>query len=220
MNAGSPSFHPPRRGGYTLLELLLAITILLILAAIVVAGLRSFRENLHLTRAGQIMVDQVGAARQLASAHNWTVYVYLYKVPATSPVGYSALQLWRCAPPSDTVGSPVMLPVAQPYFLPSAVVISEDATHNSPLLGVLAAQGSPPPLANLPPSLASATYMALAIRPSGTLALGGDTSAAGTLATCCLMVVPTRFGAQTAAPPNFVTVQINPGAGVPLVYRP
>ncbi len=198
------------------------MTILAVLLVLVAGAARSFRENLNLARAGQLLGDEIGAARQLASAHDWTVYVYLYKVPTASPVGYSALQLWRRAPPASAATVPEMIPLEPAYFLPSAVVISEDATHNSPLLALLAAQtGQPPPLVHLPPNLAGASWVALAVRPGGTLALEGlPPSAATTLTACCLTVVPARLGSQTAAPANFVTVQINPYTGTPLVYQP
>ena len=204
-----------------MLESLLVMAIVIILLTLSVGVTRSFRENLHLTNAGQLLADQIGAARQLASAHNWTVFVYLFKVPAVSSTGYSALQLWRCAPLDSVNPTMVMLPVDKAYYLPPSVVISEDAAHQSTLLARLAGTGSPPPtLTQQPPTLAGAESVAFAIGPSGRLALEGDLTTADALAACCLTVVPARFGAQSTTPSNFVTVQINPGTGTLLVHRP
>jgi uncharacterized protein (TIGR02596 family) len=186
--------------GFTIVELLIVVAIMGILMVLTLPAVSSLMQSSDLTRAGQMLADQVNLARQMASAQNTVTEVRLIKLPGRS--GYNAIQIWK----ADSTGTPkAARPLAR---LPQAVAISENPTHSAAISsltpGTMPAGGA----------AANAAYVALQIRPSGFV-----TPVLGMNNLFFTVMSETKL-ANAGLPPNYFLLQINPLTGAPLVYRP
>ncbi|XHR30630.1 MAG: Verru_Chthon cassette protein D [Chthoniobacteraceae bacterium] len=188
---------------FSLVEVLVVMMLMGIMLALVVPSVSSMLGSNNLTQAGQLIVDQVGLARQIASTRNCTVEIRLIALPNLSPNGFSAMQLWAAPAASGTND---MVPVDRLVTLPQGTTISPDATKLSKLLSVTTATKT---------MSTGVRYTAFQIRASGNV-----TPAATSMSDMYLTVIPTRFADATTLPANYVIVQINSNAGTTLVYRP
>jgi uncharacterized protein (TIGR02596 family) len=186
--------------GFSIIELLIVIAILGILMVLTLPAVSSLMQSSDLTRAGQMLADQVNLARQMASAQSTVAEVRLIKLPGSA--GYNAIQIWKV----DSAGT---LKAARPIArLPQATAISENPAHSAAVSGLT--PGSMPAGG----SAENAAYVAMQIRPSGfvTPVLG--------MSNLFLTVMPESRVSNSALPPNYFMLQINPITGAPLVYRP
>jgi uncharacterized protein (TIGR02596 family) len=160
-----------------------------------------------LTQAGQQVADQISLARQLASTHNSTMELRLFKLPNAATTGYTELQIWTST--TNSSGVSAMQPASKVSLLPQKVVISENTTLSGALLG-----NTPATMAAGTGPLSGATYIAFEISASGivTPSLGMSANS--------LIVLSARYAANTTLPTNYVMIQINPVTATPLIYRP
>jgi uncharacterized protein (TIGR02596 family) len=117
----------PRRSapspGFTLLEILVATTVVLILLCLSVAGYTRFIEATAVSGAAQMVSDALTEARQDAVAQNGTIEVRFYA--ASGGNAYNALQLrWHNADGTTPPAAPAIL-------LPAEAVIDATAVHSS-----------------------------------------------------------------------------------------
>jgi uncharacterized protein (TIGR02596 family) len=189
---------------FSLLELLVVMAIIITLMAMATPAINSLLESNSLSTAGQTVVGQIDLARQTASTSGQTIQVRLLHL-GTSDAGYDAVQIGR----TDMNGN--WIAVGRLARFPRAAVVSEDKTKVSPLLatphletGTMAVGG-----------VSSAPYAAFSIRPSGVV----EPATSG-MSNFFLGIVPSRAGNSSSVPANFVFVQINPGTGNTLIYRP
>jgi uncharacterized protein (TIGR02596 family) len=196
---------PRASAGFSLLELLVVISIMALVAGLVIPAMTSVLESNNITQAGQVVANEIGLARQIASARNCSVQVWLIKRTVVSPSGFSAVQLW-----TNASGTSSMRPASRLAPLPQGIVISQDSSAMSPLLASA-------PATNTVPSgysTGGSAYSSFQIGASGQVT---PSLAMGSL---YLTLVPNRYATATAAPRNFATVQINPNTGAVSVYRP
>ena len=207
--------------------MLTVITIIGLLLGLVVPAVRSVSESGNLTRGGQLVNDQISLARQMATARNITVEVRLFKT-ANSAVGYTAIQLWvsRQTPPAAAI----MVPIDKAYLTANG---NRDFGEHKPLADSDRAPGSNNNAA-AGEHATRRTDVEQLVRCFPSQAAGfrhahrqqhcGDCHESGSIMSgVYLTVVPSRFAGPTLpspAPTNYVTVQINPYTGTPLVYRP
>lgn len=184
-------------GGFSLVELLVAIAIIGLLAALTVPALTSVMQSSDLTRGGQLVADQVNLGRQTASSQNAVIELRFIKVPGRK--GYAATQLWR----ADDSGQ--MSPSRRVVNLPQSVTIADNTL--SPAIASL-------PTGSMTFNGSSTDYRALQIRPTG------EITPIVEMKSLVLTIVPDVFAANTTLPANYFLVQINPVTGTPLVYRP
>ena len=195
---------------FTLIELIVVMSIMMILMTMVTPMVSSIVESNNLSRAGQLVADQIRLARQMASAGNRTVEVRLIQAPALSSTGYSAIQLWTATPPRGDNTTETMKQAGKAIALPQSTVISQDSTALSMLLSNVATT-------NTMPSggiYSNAPYAAFQIRPSGAV------TPTMNMNVLYLTIVPSRYATQTTLPKNYAIVQINSNTGTPLLYRP
>ncbi|MBE7157614.1 MAG: Verru_Chthon cassette protein D, partial [Rhodospirillales bacterium] len=148
-----------RRSGFTLVELLMVMTVLGVLLALTVPLTRSLYESSNLTLSGQTVGDTLVLARQFATSQNQPVEVRFIKANAGLN-GYSVVQLWQNA---AATGNPV--PLDKAVALPSNIEISANATL-SPMLNPagLAGAASTMPTGN---PQAGKSYVSFTVRPNG-----------------------------------------------------
>ena len=199
----SRSLSPSARA-FTLVELVVVIAIGLLLVVATIPAIGPMMESRDLAQGGQMIVDQIVTARQLASARNTTVEVCLVKLDQGA-AGYSGIELRTF----DASGTAVTLFPLSP--LPRGICIAE-AARLSPLLrlpgmggGVLRAGG------------ASVPYVSFKVRSSGVvepILSGADR------AKLYFTLVLARQVSGDTLPSNFILVQLNPDSGSPFIYRP
>jgi type IV fimbrial biogenesis protein FimT len=100
---------PARVAGYTILELMIVVTIVAVLASIAVPNLLAARAGFQISSAGSTAVNRLGEARMEALKRNRYVTVTLD--PANRSMTTTTL---------DDVGQPMT--IAGPEFMPSDVV--------------------------------------------------------------------------------------------------
>lgn len=192
-------------GGFSLVELLVVISIVALLTAASVPALNSVMESDNLNRGGQQVADTINLARQLASSHNATMELRLIKLNSTS--GYSALQVWT----TNSAGT--MQPITRIAILPQSIVVTDNTTLSPALSASGITTGTIPPGNG---AASGASYAGFEITASGLmLPLTGMNSDYFT-------VVPARYepSSSLSGIKNYVMVQVNPVTATPLVYRP
>lgn len=186
------------RRAFSLIELLTVVAILSLLLVMVVPSLNSLSDSNNLTMGGQVLADQINAARQTASARNRAVELRLIK-QGSNP-GYSAVQLWMAREGTNYAAVSRVLPFAKNVVVAESTSLSEILKTARP--GSMSIGGTNSP------------YMAIQVQPSGLVVPVIPMSAS------YLTLVPQRAATTNAQPANYVTVQVNPITGSPLIYRP
>lgn len=195
-----------RAKAFSLIELLVVIGIMGILLALAMPAVTSTLESNNITRAGEMVADQIVLARQIASTRNLTAEVRFIKVPARSAEGYSAVQIWT----TDARGASSAANKA--VLLPEGIVVS-DRANVSPLFSL-----SLSPAGSMPsgPHTGSA-YRGVRMSASGAVSPPAAQADRNQL---YVTLVNSRFATSAQAPANFFTVQINPDIGNAEIYRP
>ena len=93
--------------GFSILELLVVIAILAILMVMTVPSMGSLLDTNNVTRAGQMINDQIAMARQLASTRGQSVQVRFYKPDGTN---FTAMQVMGGAGYSNALSKPALFP--------------------------------------------------------------------------------------------------------------
>jgi uncharacterized protein (TIGR02596 family) len=200
MNTGGGSLTAANRTGFSIIELLVVVAILGVLMVLTLPAVSSIMQSSDLTRAGQMLADQVNLARQMASAQSAVTEIRLIELPGRT--GYTGIQIWK----ADSAGT---LKAARPLArLPQAVAISRNPAHSA-AIGSLVESKMP---AESP--VANADYVSVQIRPSGfvTPVMGMNS--------LFFTVMSESKTADSSLPANYFMLQINPLTGAPLVYRP
>jgi uncharacterized protein (TIGR02596 family) len=195
-------FQGRRRSAFSIIELLVVVGIIGVLMVLMLPAVSSLMRSSDLTRAGQMLADQVNLARQMASAQSTVIEVRLIEIPGRT--GYTGIQIWK----ADSTGTPkAARPLAR---LPQAVAISANPAHSAAIGNMNDTKGKMP--AGSP--VANADYVALQIRPSGFV-----TPVIG-MSSLFFTVMPEARTTTASLPANYFMLQINPLTGAPLVYRP
>lgn len=191
-----------RRFGFSLVELLAVMATVGILLAVSVPAMSSLMASSNLSRAGGMLVDQINLARQMASARNVVVEVRLIRMN-DSGEGYQAIQLWS----NDGAGQ--TKPLGGLSQLPQNTSIAGNTAVLSKALASVKVQQMPSG-----GNTDGKDFVSFQIRPGGTVipAIGMNDF--------YLSVVSSGNAGDSQLPKNYVTVQVNPQTGTPLVYRP
>jgi uncharacterized protein (TIGR02596 family) len=202
-----------RQGAFSLMELLLVVTIIGLLAALAAGGLGNVSRSSSLATAAQRLGDQIALARQSASSLNLPVEVRLYQLPefdttSGSPILWRGLQIFG----QDASGNAT--PLSKPVLFPNRVIISTNSVI-SPLLTSLASTN--PVLAVGPFPATSVRYVSFTIRPNGMVTASTTITDANSFVTLHQQNEPRPDGIK---PANFITIQINPITSKVTLLRP
>ena len=190
---------------FSLIELLVVISIIGILSAAAIGGLSNVARSTNLTSAAQRLGDQFALARQTAVARNLPVEVRIYDLPdydLTTGNLMRGIQLYL----SDGT------PVSRPLLFPQRVIISTNTTA-SPMFGAMDSGTT------AFSSFGSRSYKSFTIRPNATLSV---TNANSLTDTNCFLTLHHENDAKPDGikPANFATVQINPVTSKVTILRP
>lgn len=211
-------FAPPPRikhqlqRAFTLVELLSTIAVMATLMAITGPAMTSLMDSSNLSNGGQMLADQFGLARQIASAKNRPIEVRIIEMSGSPSSAPNAFQLWMEDPATGNT-----VPISKLAAMPPNTVVGLDQTEVSPALERLPhtelVAGSDE--ANAMPG--ASAYYSLQIAPGGTVSPAVPVSEMNEF---YLTVVTANSATSTSLPSNYVTVQVNPTTGTPLLYRP
>jgi uncharacterized protein (TIGR02596 family) len=221
--------RPTFRSAFSLIELIVVITIIGVIAAFTIPAASSILRGSAITQASQMITDQISLARQFALSRNRAIEVRFYQfadpeVPGetlTNPSTgeYRALQIF------EVLDSGAVVPLDKPQRLPNTVMFNASKDFSTLLYwdttGTKAA--TPQSATTKDPEMprgVTRNYKYVAFR----FLQDGSTNLSASLAGGWFVTVHNITDkAQitgTKPPPNFYTLQVDPISGSVKGFRP
>lgn len=184
------------RGGFSLVELLMVMAIIVLVMALVVPAASSLRSSFALNAAGQAVFDSLALARQSALTRNQVVAMRFYH--SVNGGAFEAFQLVVF----DADGSE--RPLNRVNRLSDGLILSRNARHSSLLQDA--------PGRTFLPGAGEMAYAELRFRRDGSADL--DSSQ------LWFLTVTNEREEETEVPKNYVSFLVEPGNGTVRVCRP
>ncbi len=227
-----------RRRGFSLIEMLVVVTIIVMLLALATPALTRTLQASRLASAGESMMGSIAEAQQTAFATNTPVDIRFFSFMEDTdqaPVFHS-YQLFRITQTTEGGGggasvSEGVVPVGNLIRLPDGIVIPADSALSGAFSPNGTSSGLPDTKENSQVGYAGvsgATYSAIRFLPDGSCrSVGATTNGLATLSFVDLQLnfFTMTFGSGTAVtlatlPKNFFTIQIDPYTGKARSYKP
>ena len=199
---------------FSLVELLVVIALVALVSTFAMPAVGSLNRSNEITRAQQIIEQQLVSARGAAVTRNRRVEVRFYKFTGPGAIGNA--QTFRAVQAFLIDENNKATPTGRIAKLPDSVLLNEVAA-NSSLLGLADKvnwDATNDPQVSLPGVGTSYTAKAFQFRPDGSTCL--------TATNMWFVTVHSAINGATAATPpsNFATVQVDPVSGAVRSYRP
>ncbi len=227
-----------RAGAFSLIELLIVISIIAIIAGFSIPAVTSVLKGSALTQAGTALEDQMSMARQHALGNNRLVQVRFYryadpempgeKVDDPSTGQFRAIQYFERSPGGiwSPVGKVVRLPdsmMMNPTERFSTILGEDNATR---LVLANKVQADPNNHVELPRGVKfNYDYIYIHFTPSGgtdlkVLGIPGRSSSGGLWYITMHSIVDLTSATPSSNPPNYFCWMVDPVTGVGRVYKP
>ena len=210
------------KSAFSLVELLVVITIIGIISAFAVPAVGHLLKGSSITQAANMLTDQCAAARQQALARNRSVEVRFYKF--LNPEEPGGISQFRAMQFFEIADGGVPNPTGKITRFPDTVIMSSDAALSS-ILNDTAAHPLTKPAANdpdLPRGVGrNYEYVAFRFQPDGATSLsptGGPSNGKWFITAHLSNDLAKATGGNP--PPNFFTWMIDPVSGSTKVMRP
>jgi uncharacterized protein (TIGR02596 family) len=192
------------RNGFTLLELILVVTVTGVLVVVSFAGYTQMVQSAALTSAADVLRDAFTEARQDAMTQNMTVEVRIYALPSGDGMtsNYVALQLHGVKSDGTTPA------LGAPLFLGSSVVIDATLAHST-LIAANTLAATP----DASDSRLNGQTRVFHFMPDGSTDLDAASQWFLTVR-AATQSDPTRF------PTNWACVKVDPATGRATIFRP
>ena len=211
------AFLSPRcQRAFTLIEMIVVITIVLILVSVLAPVATNIQTSTRLTSTGQLIEAQLNLARTSALARNRVVEVRFYKLPVqdnTASVEYCAMQLYV----RDEQNASTQAMTALQQF-PSPMVLESNLEPFAPLL--VDSTSSVKGQATVPAYGSTLwNYVGFAYKTDGSTDLA-LTASPGANTWFCMARVLRDVPASGQPPKNYYIVQVDPVTGRATSFRP
>lgn len=217
------------RHGFSLIELLTVIAILALLAVLVLPGITSILRGNQLSRAGDDVLALLSLARQTSLAKNHPVEVRLYQFGDSETPGettanpssgkYRALQAFEI----DDSGKAT--PIGRSALLPSGIIMDSGSTLSTLLAKLKDKSWTVSPdtrdlQINIPRVGTSYNCRAFRFLPDGSASSSNTPGLSKTDKWFVTLHNILDGDALTAAPANYITIQIDPANGSLKSWQP
>jgi uncharacterized protein (TIGR02596 family) len=225
-----------RARAFSLIELVVVISVLAIIAAFSVPAVTSMLKGSSLTQASQLLVDQVNLARQLALSKNTIIEVRFYRYGDPDTPGedvtkpeegqFRAMQLF------EVLSNGASIPAGKFEEFPNSIKLAADREKPDDGISSLLDKGplkkqedlaKKDPyhisLAELPKGIRKQyEFVSFRFMPDGSTTLGPTTL--WYLTMHGINDRPKTKGGKVGPPDNFFTLQIDPVTGATKIFRP
>lgn len=199
---------------FTLTELLVAIAVIGILAALIVPTFGPLIRSSNITKASSLINDEFNLARQLALTQNRDVEVRFYRLPSRNDPSNLQFRAFRSFQ-LDTRDPADSKPLGKVRHLPEGVIISDDGETFSTLFKN-ASQPGRSGTEEIPGIAGSTPYVSFSFRANG------GTNLAPIADTWYITVYTENApkNAKTQLPDNYFAAQVDPVTGRVRMFRP
>jgi uncharacterized protein (TIGR02596 family) len=212
-----------RKGGFSLIEMLVVISIIAIITSFAVPAFSKLVKGPTLNQASQMLTNQLSLARQYATTKNRSVEVRFLRyadpeVPGEGPNSgsqghFRAIQLM------EVLEAGTGVPLGKTEYFPQSIVMSPDSRSSLFDSAANPTQEPKTPNSTTDPMMPRGInqkykYVSFRFLPNGSTTLSPT---ANWFITVLALQDQT---ANTALPPNFFTLQIDPVSGTTRGFRP
>jgi uncharacterized protein (TIGR02596 family) len=210
------------KSAFTLVEILIVVTIMVILMAFVAPAVIGMLQGSQLTQAGQLVLGQLGLARQEAISQDAIVQERFYKFGDPSIPGQNAgnsstwrFQAMQAFVITNTSGA---VPLGKMNRLPQGIIFDSSAILSS-IFDTTKRTNYTTPTVSIPEANLNYNYFEVQFYPDGSPDLAPAVS--GSNQNWFFTIHNGTSGDNLAAPPaNFWAIQIDPYNGVAKYYLP
>jgi uncharacterized protein (TIGR02596 family) len=225
-----------RTRAFSLIELIVVISVLAIIAAFSVPAVTSMLQGSSLTQASQLLVDQMNLARQLALSKNTIIEVRFYRYGDPDSPGedvtkpeegkFRAMQLF------EVLSNGAALPIGKFEEFPNSITLAAEREKPDSGISSLLDKGSlktqddlakTDPYHNSAPELPKGIkkqyeFVSFRFMPDGSTTLGPTSLWFITMHG--INDRPKSKDGKVGPPDNFFTLQVDPVTGATKIFRP
>ena len=206
----------PRRNAFTLVEILVVISVIGAMAALVIPSLVGILRGSQLSTGIEIVFGVFSNARQLGATTNHDIEVRLIEMK--DPASPSSTSQIRALQMLEIREDGLPNQIGKTGMLPSGVIIGSPAemTSLSALANITASAADP----SIPRVGRDYKYRSFRFRPDGSLDLHKKAKLSG-VSNYFITLYDEKFSPRGGIPPaNFATIQFESATGATALYRP